>query len=74
MPEALHIHEPEHPGFFRHSLEGRKVGIDGDRSPAGVSQEFSNTHDVMPAPSTPATIPRKEAMVCRLRGEFRESR
>ena len=52
--EALHIHQPQHTGFLRHPLEGRQVGVDGGRSPPGVSQKLSNTHDVVPAQAAPA--------------------
>lgn len=35
-------------------LEGRQVGVDGGRGPAGIAQEFSDSHDVMSAQATPA--------------------
>ncbi|SLV89613.1 Uncharacterised protein [Klebsiella pneumoniae] len=52
--EALHVHQAEHPGFLRHPLEGRQVGVDGGRGPAGVAQQLGNAHDVMPAQAAPA--------------------
>lgn len=54
MLETLDVHEPEHPGFLRHPLEGRQVGVDGGRGPAGVAQQLGNAHDVMPAQAAPA--------------------
>ncbi len=54
MLEALHIHEPEHPGFLRHALECRKIGVDGGGGPAGVAQQFGHGHHVMAPQAAPA--------------------
>lgn len=54
MLETLHVHQPEHPGFPGHPLEGRKVGVDGGRGPAGVTQQLGDGHDVMTPQAAPA--------------------
>ncbi len=53
MLEAFHVHQPEHPGFFRHPLERRKVGVDGGSGPAGVAQQLGDSHHVMAPQAAP---------------------
>jgi len=52
--ETLHVHQPEHPGFLRLPLEGREVGVDGGRGPAGVAQQLGDCHHVMAPKASPA--------------------
>lgn len=54
MLEVLHVHQPEHPGFLRHALECRKVGVDGGGGPAGVAQQLGHGHHVMAPQAAPA--------------------
>lgn len=52
--EALDIHELQHPGFLRHPLQRRKIGVDRGRGPAGVAQQFGHGHHVVAPQAAPA--------------------
>ncbi|MNE29931.1 hypothetical protein D3C80_1234280 [compost metagenome] len=52
--EALNVHQLQHPGFLRHALQRREVGVDRRRGPAGVAQQFGDSHHMMPSQAAPA--------------------